>query len=247
MVSFNSQVPSPYAGYYNSGTTKASPVGGVPTANTAPAPTPAPAYKPDTGLSAQAAIDLLRVVKHPIQTIKSLAICTKDMLTLQGRKNVAIASSDAVMGDYKAAKQHLDDAPFKNILPFFDRALDKWADARFNELKPQVAQYVTDRAWHPISLEWPDGGKGGDRLTELDMLRRTVESSTDGQVVRALQGANRVQIKDSNAVDYFYPIARANDALILRRNLPLVPGQKPIETSFKDLLSQVVQVHIEIQ
>ncbi|MNT08620.1 hypothetical protein D3C72_1433680 [compost metagenome] len=98
-----------------------------------------------------------------------------------------------------------------------------------------------------MSLEWPDGGSGHDRLTELNMLRRTAETATDGQIVRALQGANRVQVKNSTALDYFYPLARAGDALILRRNLPLVPGQKPMDLTFKGLLDQSVQVNIQIQ
>jgi hypothetical protein len=248
MVSFNAQVPSsPYQGYFPTPGANTAPVPGAPAAP-APAPAPSqPVYQPPRGLSPEAAIDLLRVTKHPIQTVKSLFICTKDLLAMKGSRNVSIASADNVMAQYQTARQHIDAAPFKNLLPFFDHALDRWSDARFQELKPQVEARVTERAWHPVVLEWPDGGSGSDRLTELDMLRRTSESATDGQIVRALMGANRVQVKNSTAMDYFYPLARANDALILRRNLPLVPGQKPMETTFKDLLNQVVQVHVEIQ
>lgn len=243
MVSFNAQVPaSPYQGYYqNPGTAQP-----APSQPAAPAPTQ-PVYQAPRGISPEAAIDLIRVTKHPIQTVKSLFTCTKDLLAMKSTHNVSVASADAVMGQFQTAKAHLDAAPFKNLLPFFDHALDKWADARFTELKPQVEAQVTERAWHPVTLEWPDGGSGSDRLTELDMLRRTTAAATDGQIVRALMGMNRVQVKNSTAMDYFYPVARANDALILRRNLPLVPGQKPMETTFTDLLNQVVQVHAEVQ
>ena len=47
-------------------------------------------------------------------------------------------------------------------------------------------------------------------------------------------------------MDYFYPMARAGDALILRRNLPLVPGQKSIAETFQAHMERKVQVHIQI-
>lgn len=243
MVSFNAQVPSsPYQGYYqNPATTQP-----APSQPATPAPTQ-PVYQAPRGISPEAAIDLIRVTKHPILTVKSLITCTRDLIAMKATHNVSVASADAVMGQFQTAKAHLDQAPFKNLLPFFDHALDKWADARFTELKPQVEAQVTQRAWHPVTLEWPDGGSGSDRLTELDMLRRTTAAATDGQIVRALMGMNRLQVKNSTAMDYFYPVARANDALILRRNLPLVPGQKSIEANVTDLLNQVVQVHAEVQ
>ncbi|MFN3431004.1 MAG: hypothetical protein ACK46X_13750 [Candidatus Sericytochromatia bacterium] len=245
MVSFNSQVPNPYQGYFPA--PGANPAPAPVTTAPAPAPSQPPAYRPDKGLSPQAALDLVRIVKHPIQTVKSLYLCTRDLLSLTTKRNLSIASAEPVMGQYEAARQNLENAPFRHVLPFFDRALDKWADARFTELKPQVQARVSERAWHPVTLEWPDGGSGHDRLTELNMLRRTAETATDGQIVRALQGANRLQVRNSTALDYFYPLARSGDALILRRNLPLVPGQKPMELSFKGLLDQSVQVNIQIQ
>jgi hypothetical protein len=249
MISFNSQVPSPYQGYFPAPGTAPAPAPATPAPAQPSAPTTQqpPAYQPEKGLSPQAAIDLLRIIKHPIQTVKSLYTCTKDLLSLKTKRNLSIAAAEPVMNQYEAARQNLEAAPFRNVLPFFDRALDKWADARFHELKPQVEARVTERAWHPITLEWPDGGSGHDRLTELNMLRETAETATDGQIVRALQGANRLQIRNSTAMDYFYPLARAGDALILRRNLPLVPGQKPMELTFKGLLDQSVQVNIQIQ
>jgi hypothetical protein len=247
MVSFNSQVSNPYQGYFPAPGANQAPVTANPAQPAAPTPAQPPAYQPDKGLSPQAALDMVRIVKHPIQTLKSLYLCTKDLVSLTTKRNLSIASAEPVMGQYEAARQNIENAPFRHVLPFFDRALDKWADARFTELKPQVEARVSERAWHPVSLEWPDGGSGHDRLTELNMLRRTAETATDGQIVRALQGANRVQVKNSTALDYFYPLARAGDALILRRNLPLVPGQKPMELTFKGLLDQSVQVNIQIQ
>jgi hypothetical protein len=248
MVNFNRSVPSPYQGYYPApgGTTSPAPAPVTAQPSTPPVAQP-PAYQPDKGLSPQAALDMLRIVKHPIQTVKSLFICTKDLLALKAKRNLAIASAEPVMQQYEGARKNLEAAPFRNVLPFFDRALDKWADARFQELKPQVEARVTERAWHPITLEWPDGGSGHDRLSELNMLRRTAETASDGQIVRALMGANRLQIRNSTALDYFYPLARAGDAVILRRNLPLVPGQKPMDETFKGLLDQSVQVNIQIQ
>jgi hypothetical protein len=247
MVSFNSSVPNPYQGYFPVPGGNQTPVTANPAQPATPTPAQPPAYQPDKGLSPQAALDMVRIVKHPVQTLKSLYLCTKDLLSLTTKRNLSIASAEPVMGQYEAARQNIENAPFRHVLPFFDRALDKWADARFTELKPQVEARVSERAWHPVSLEWPDGGSGHDRLTELNMLRRTAETATDGQIVRALQGANRVQVKNSTALDYFYPLARAGDALILRRNLPLVPGQKPMELTFKGLLDQSVQVNIQIQ
>src|SRR5687768_6997554 len=89
MVNFNTSYTSPYQGYYP-----------TPGSSTVPAPAPAPvtgqpatppsaqppAYQPDKGMSPQAALDMLRMVKHPIQTVKSLFICTKDLLALKAKR-----------------------------------------------------------------------------------------------------------------------------------------------------------------
>ena len=142
--------------------------GYFPPGQAAPAPSPAqpaqpPAYQPPRGLSPAAALDLAKVVANPIQTVKSLYHCTKDWLVLKTKTQMAIASAGPMLAEYTAARQRLDQAPFKNLLPFFDRALDKWADARFQELRPQVEARISERAWHPVALEWPDGGSGHDR------------------------------------------------------------------------------------
>lgn len=243
MVSFNSSVTSlPANGYFT-------PTPGVTPPAPAPGPTPPldrPVYQPQKGLNPLAPMDIANMIAHPIQTVKSFYTVTKDLLALNTKRNLSAASAEPAIGQYKAARANLDAAPFKNIIPFFGRALDRWADARFYELKPQVEAKVSERAWHPIALEWPDGGSGHDRLMELEMLNRLATTASDGQIVRAFQGANRLRITNSNAVDYFYPLAREGDALILRRNLPLVPGQKPLEETMTGLFNQSVQVHVQI-
>jgi hypothetical protein len=190
--------------------------------------------------------DLAKIVAHPIQTIKSLFIVSKDVLGLQAKRGVTIAAAPAVMAQFQQAARDVDAAPFKHLLPFFDHALDRWAEARFEELRPQVQDALSQRAWHAVALEWPDGGSGRDRLAEVLVLNDVAATATDGQIVRGLQGTNRIQIKDSSPMDYFYPLGRAGDALILRRNLPVMPAQKPMSQTFKDYLNQNVQVHAEV-
>jgi len=190
--------------------------------------------------------DLAKMVAHPIQTVKSLVLVTKDVLALQTKRGVTVATSAAAMATYSTARTNLEAAPFRNILPFFEMAMDKWAYGRVQELAPEVQARISQRAMHPIVLEWPDGGKGHDMLTELMMVSNVADRASDGQVVNALVGANRLQFKNSTAMDYFYPMARAGDALILRRNLPLVPGQKSITETFEAHMNRQVQVHVQI-
>lgn len=244
MLSFNPQVTSyPTTGYFPPTPPQAP-------ATPAPAPTPTPTppahYYQRKGLSPEAALDLARMIKHPIQTVKSLFIVSKDLLGLQGQRGLSIATADPALQKYQVAKANVDAAPFKHIFPFFDRALDRWADARFQELKPQVEAQVSDRAWHPIKLHWPDGGTGHERLSELTMFKDVAATATDGQIVRAFQGLNHIRVANSSAMDYFYPVARAGDALILRRNLPLVPGQKPLPETLQALLQDAASVQVQI-
>lgn len=219
------------------------PAAGMPTT-----PTTGPVQGPWTppGVGPTAALDLAKILAHPIQTIKSLALLTKDVIALQTKRGLSVATAAPAMATYDEARRHLEEAPFRKIIPFFERAMDKWAFARAAELAPEVQQRISQRAWHPIVLEWPDGGKGHDVLTEVMMVSRVADAATDGQVVKAFLGANRLQFKNSTAMDYFYPMARAGDALILRRNLPIVPGQKPMAETLAAHMNQQVQVHVQI-
>lgn len=218
------------------------PQAGAPT--TAPGPVQGPHTPPSFG--ALAMLDLAKIIAHPIQTIKSFALLTKDVIGLQAKRGLSVATAAPAMAQYDAARKHLEEAPFRKIFPFFELAMDKWAFGRAQELAPEVQQRISQRAWHPITLEWPDGGKGHDVLKEVMMVSDVANGASDGQVVKAFLGANRLQFKNSTAMDYFYPMARAGDALILRRNLPLVPGQKSMTETLTAHMSQQVQVHIQI-
>lgn len=221
----------------------------VPPTQPAPTPTtPGPSTGPHTppSFTALAMLDLAKMVAHPIQTLKSFALLTKDVIALQTKRGLSVASAAPAMAQYAEARKHLEEAPFRKIFPFFELAMDKWAFGRAQELAPEVQQRLSQRAWHPITLEWPDGGKGHDVLTEVMTVSDVANRASDGQIVKAFLGANRLQFKNSTAMDYFYPMARAGDALILRRNLPLVPGQKPIAETLAAHMNQQVQVHIQI-
>lgn len=210
--------------------------------------TPAPVTGPHTppSFGALAMMDLAKMVANPIQTVKSLFLLTKDVLGLQTKRGLSVATAAPAMAQYGEARKHLEEAPFRKIFPFFEGAMDKWAYNRTVELAPEVQARLSQRAWHPITLEWPDGGKGHDMLTEVMLVSKVADAASDGQVVRAFVGANRLQFKNSTAMDYFYPMARGGDALILRRNLPLIPGQKSMEETLTAHMNQLVQVHIQI-
>lgn len=216
----------------------------TPSGPTTPAPVTGPWTPP--GFGATALLDLAKMVAHPIQTVKSLFLVVKDVFALQTKRGLSVATAAPAMATYEVARKNLEEAPFRKIFPFFEKAMDKWAYARVQELAPEIQQRLSQRAWHPITLEWPDGGKGHDMLTELMMVSNVADRATDGQVVNALVGANRLQFKNSTAMDYFYPMARAGDALILRRNLPLVPGQKSIAETFTAHMNKQIQVQIQI-
>jgi hypothetical protein len=200
--------------------------------------------KPGKSFGALALLDLANMAMHPIQTVKSLFLVTKDAIALQTKRGLTVASAGPAVAQFQQACKNLDEAPFKNLLPFFDRILNSWAEGRFGELRPQVQDRLSQRAWHAVQLEWPNGGTGRQRLEELLMLNDVAEKATDGQVVRGLQGRNRIRIQDSSAMDYFYPLASEGDALILRRNLPLVPGQKSMAETFYGYMNQLIQVRI---
>jgi hypothetical protein len=236
-------VPAPVA---SAGTQPAWP---MPPASTQPPPTtPGPTVGPYTppSFGALAMLDLAKMIAHPWQTIKSFGLLTKDLAMLVPKRGLSVASAAPAMAQYAEARKHLEEAPFRKIFPFFEWGLDKWAFGRAQELAPEVQQRISERAWHPIQLEWPDGGKGHDVLTEVMTLSDVASKASDGQIVRAFLGANRLQFKNSTPMDYFYPMARSGDALILRRNLPLIPGQKSIQQTLTEHMNQLVQVHVQI-
>lgn len=210
-----------------------------------PAPVAAEPVKSGSTWGAMAVLDVGNVLLHPIKTIESLFVVTKDLVALESKRNLTVATAAPAVAQYKQACADLDAAPFKSVLPFFSMILNSWAEKRFEELRPQVQGVIAQRATHQVSLEWPDGGTGRQRLDELLMLNDVAQTATTDQIVRGFMGAAHFQVKDSTAMDYFYPMGRAGDTLILRRNLPVVPGQKPVADTFKSYLNAEVQVHVD--
>lgn len=236
-------VTVPAQGYYTG--TPAAPARPAPAASPTPS-TPANGSTSSSGSGGQAALDLARIMAHPIQTVKSLVLLTRDVVSLQFQHNLTLQNMAPAVSAFQRAQNDLSAAPFQHLLPFFGDLIDSWANGRFNELDPQVQSVVTTRATHPIVLDWPDGGTGSQKLGELLMINTVIGNSTDGQVIRGLQGANRLQVVNSSLTNYLSPIGRSGDALQLRRNLPILPGQSPLDQSFQNYLVQSAKVSVQL-
>lgn len=194
-----------------------------------------------------ALLDLGQILLHPIKTVQDLWGVGADLVALRGMQPQQVAEAPSALARYDQARARLEASTFKRLLPFLDRSLARWADARVQSWRGEVQGKLSERAWHPIVIEWPVGGTGHQKLEELRALMQANSTATEGQMVRAFQGVNRVRFLDSTPMDYFYPLARSGDALLLRRNLPLIPGQRSVQEHLQGLLNQSVQVHVQIQ
>lgn len=210
-------------------------------------PAQGPDAAPPAEIKPSALLDVMKMIASPIETVKGLYHVTKDLLALQKQKGLTLQTAPAAYAQYQAAHERLEGTTFKRIFPFFGRRLENWALGRFNELTPQIQGTLSERAWHPVALEWPDAGTGHQRLGEAMLLVDVATRATDGQMVRGFQGLNRIRFQNSGFSDVYRPLASEWDAMVLRRPLRFVPGQASMADALWEHINRNTTVSTQIQ
>jgi hypothetical protein len=191
-------------------------------------------------------LDLGQMLVNPVRTIKDLFALSGAVTSLSFKPAVSLASAGPSLAEYQAARGRLEQSTFRHALPIFEGLLNRWAMKTAITVKPEVELGLSAAAWHPVRMEWPDGGTGHQALSELLAVQNLLGSLGEAAWVRGLLGANRIQFKDSSLMDYFYPVSREGDALLLRRPLPLIPGQATLEQNLRAYLSQTTNVGVQV-
>ena len=190
--------------------------------------------------------NLFTCLLHPLQTGQAIGRWFGKMREFDRLGKIQTTEASQAIANLRDSASAIAATGLDKVFPWLARPVEKRASRALAEFRPDLEEWVANRAGGPVMLTWASRGPVMAALRELDDMALVLRQTPEPVLQRALSGVRALDIRDRSGIGpWSTQVSRQGAMLVIERPREWL-GDSPVPDALRQYLARAGTVAVAI-